>query len=82
MRKLLQHVSHTLQPFMGILQAVVWFSWPQLFGTMHLHVSMQLFADSVPSGSNLHCPIVELQLYLMGVGAGGIPVTGILKTLR
>jgi hypothetical protein len=68
----LQHLSHTLQPLMmTVPHATVPFSWPQLCGTMPLQVAMHSPGACVPRGSSMHCPVVELQLYIRAsVGAG------------
>jgi hypothetical protein len=58
----LQHWSHTLQPLMGVLHSVVPFSWPQLCGTIHLQVSMQLPGVCEPARSAAHLPTDESQL--------------------
>jgi hypothetical protein len=61
------------------LHSVVPFSWPQLFGTTHLHVAMHSPGACVPLGSSAHWPVVVLQLYItagVGAGVGGTGVGG------
>jgi hypothetical protein len=65
----LQHLSHTLQPVIGVLHEIVLLCWPQLCGTTHLQAAMHSPDDCDPVGSCAHCPVAALQLNF-GVGTG------------
>jgi hypothetical protein len=67
----LQHMSHTLHPVITAPHAAVLLRCPQLCGVMHLHVAMHLPGDWDPLRSSMHCPVVELQVYIGTVHVGG-----------
>jgi hypothetical protein len=50
----LQHLSHTLQPVIGVLHEIVLLCWPQLCGTTHLQAAMHSPDDCDPVGSCAH----------------------------